>query len=236
MAKDRYSNDHTIQIVGDTQTLNIGRNLNVLDDVTVGGDVAVTGTITTPTINITGGDLTLTGDLTVEESIIAENVEIGDTLRREFAETICFNLPASAFVPMGNWASGFTHQVDSAGDGVLVSAGNSLQGSHNLAMLPNGCTIQALRIRYQPEAASGYSVTATLISRGKFLGNVSTVATVTETSGTDGFWNIASTTSIDETIDTTNFTYWVVFDVDAPPGDDIELKEINVDCDVTDYS
>lgn len=236
MSKDRYSNDHTIQIVGDTQTLNIGRNINVLEDVTVGGDVNVTGTVVTPTIDITGGDLTLTGDLTVEQSITVENVEIGDTLRREDAETVCFNLPASAFVPMGNWAGGFTHQVDSAGDGVLISAGDSLQGSHNLAMLPNGCVIQALRVRYQPEAASGYSVTATLISRGKFLGNVSTVATVTETSGNDAFWNIASTTGINETIDTTNFTYWVVFDVDAPPGDDIELKEVNVDCDIINFS
>lgn len=236
MSKDRYGQDHTIQVVGGTQTLNVEDHLSVSDDLEIGGDITVVGTINTPTINISGGDLTLTGDLVVEESITVNNVEVIDTLRRDVAESVSFNFAASSFVPTGDWGAGFTHLVNSDGSTITVAAGEDLTAAHSLESLPNGCVIDNLHLRYTPNAGSGYTITARIHSRGKTLGNVATIATVSETSGNDGVFNVVSTLGIDETINTTLFSYWLIFTVSAPGGDSLQIHEVDVDCDIIDFS
>jgi hypothetical protein len=88
MSKDKYSNDHTIKVVGDTQTLTVEDNLSVLSDVSVGGnatiggdiaiggDVTITGTIVGDLVlnsNLTANNLTVINDITVGGSLVVED-------------------------------------------------------------------------------------------------------------------------------------------------------------------
>jgi hypothetical protein len=85
--KNRYSDDLTIEVVGDTQTVNIKDNANIT------GDLAVGGTITADFINISGaiednvtieGDLSIDGTISVTSDINADgNVTIGGDLTVE---------------------------------------------------------------------------------------------------------------------------------------------------------
>jgi hypothetical protein len=84
MSKDKYSNDHTIKVVGDTQTLTVEDNLSVLSDVsvggnaTIGGDIAIGGDVT-----ITGtivGDLVLNSNLTANNLTVINDITVGGSL------------------------------------------------------------------------------------------------------------------------------------------------------------
>ncbi len=66
MARDTYSDDHTIKMVGDTQTLTVDQNLNVLGDLDVGGSI----TATYDTLDVVG-DVYIGGSLVVENNITA---------------------------------------------------------------------------------------------------------------------------------------------------------------------
>lgn len=97
MARDRFSDDHTFQVVGDTNTIEIKDNLDVENDATIGNDATVmgqlkvneiapeSGTTTTFTQNVeidddldvhsnlhVDVDATITGDTTVNGSIRTE--------------------------------------------------------------------------------------------------------------------------------------------------------------------
>ena len=104
MAKDRHSNDHTIEMVGDTKTLFVKDNLDVeagidaetLDVTTIDVDtinsntINNTGTITTDTLIVTNletdlgldfntieGDTTINGDLTVDGDLVVNGTVTG---------------------------------------------------------------------------------------------------------------------------------------------------------------
>ena len=93
MAKDKYSDDHTIEVVGDTQTVNIESNVatdsvfvdtintrstgqvNISDDVEITGNLTVTSDVT---IN---DDLTVGDNLTVNDDLnVLDDADISGTL------------------------------------------------------------------------------------------------------------------------------------------------------------
>ncbi len=236
MSKDKYSSDHTIEVAGDGDTLILASNVEVEDDLEVGGDLAVTGSATVGSLTISGGDLTLTDDLTVSGTATIDDLVVSGTATRSVAESVNFNLQASSFVPLGNWASGFTHTVDSSGISVTIPAGESLNASHSLEAIPNGCEIDNLRISYKPNAASGYSVEVLLFRRGKISNTTVEIASTSEDTGSSGNLNIASITNLGHEVDSLNFSYWVVFRVDAPGGATLLVYDVEVSCDITSYS
>lgn len=244
MSKDRYASDHTIEVVGDTQTLTVDGDLDVTGALavtgneTVGGTLTVTGATTVGTLTITGGDLSLADDLTVTGLSTLGDVTASGTVQRSAAASLNFNLAASAFVPVGNWGAGFTHTVDNDGDGVIVPAGVTLRASHSLAMIPDNCVLDDLVIKFTPGAVSGFTMTVQVFRRSKISGATAQVtnAIVTATSGTSGVFNTDSTVNIAHTIDNDLFTYWCVFTATAPGAATLEFHEVEIDCDVTEYT
>lgn len=75
MSKDKYSNDHTIKIVGDTQTLTIEDNISVEGDGYIAGDLTIAGSIL--------GDLVLSSDLTVDNLTVVNDASVGGNLAVE---------------------------------------------------------------------------------------------------------------------------------------------------------
>lgn len=76
MARDSYSNDHTIKIVGDTQTLTVDQNLEVLGDLTVGGEIDADYS----NLDISG-NLTVAGNVDVEGSITAGSFSFDNNIQ-----------------------------------------------------------------------------------------------------------------------------------------------------------
>jgi hypothetical protein len=62
MSKDRYSDDHIIEVVGDTKTVSIKDNLSVDQDISAGNDLTVGNDL-----NVSGG-LNITGNLNINGS------------------------------------------------------------------------------------------------------------------------------------------------------------------------
>ncbi len=228
MSKDKYSDNHTIEVVGGELTVDA--------DLIVTGELTVTGALNLLTGDLEVDDLIVNEDLTVNGVATLDDVVIGDTLERDIPASVDFNLAASAFIPTGDWSVAFTHLIDSAGDGVTVLAGDSLSASHSLAMIPHGCEIDDLIIRYTPGAAGGYSISGQVWRRNKVSGTSSNVASVTDTAGTASAFNVASEFSVGHTVNNEDFTYWAVFVITAPGGDDIEIHDFTIRCRVTEYS
>lgn len=147
MAKDRYSNDHTIEIVGDTNTLTINDNLNV------------SGTLSG---NIDTSSITSSGDLTISAagSITLDSDSILFTSVPELAsvETRYKSYPAAAFTaqpddPLPSY-SNFNYMVI---DGWFWDAsGSNRQLILTLPIidLPQGSVIKNMTLAYsRPEVA-----------------------------------------------------------------------------------
>lgn len=92
MGKDRYSDDHTIEVVGGTNTVNITNNLSVGGDLAVGGDIEITANVTSDNLEVTtdltvgndvsvGNDLTVDGNTTLSGTLTVDGpTEVSDSL------------------------------------------------------------------------------------------------------------------------------------------------------------
>jgi hypothetical protein len=84
MALDRYSDDHTIEVVRGTQTVNIKDNLYVEEDASIGNDLIVSNDLNIVNDLDVGNNLNVTGDLVVAGSVtidgattINDNLDLG---------------------------------------------------------------------------------------------------------------------------------------------------------------
>lgn len=147
MAKDRYSDDHTIEIVGDTNTLNINDNLNVSGNLDIGG--MVTGSISTDSIT-SSGDLVITADSITLDS---DTIVFTSTPERNVTEARYMSYHASAFT----WA----YPDVFVGTGPTLNIADAMSWSineHNnysvfacpINNIPNGSIITELKIYYTP--------------------------------------------------------------------------------------
>ena len=86
MSRDKYSEEHTIEVVGGTKTLSVSDSLSVTSTVTCGSVVANSISSTTGSTTV-AGDLSVTDDLTVTDrldvggdTVISGDADVGGNL------------------------------------------------------------------------------------------------------------------------------------------------------------
>lgn len=242
MGKDRYSDDHTIEVVGDSQTLTVDENLSVVGDAAVGGNASVTGTLgvtgATTVASLSATSLTSSNGLTVSGPTTLHNTTINGTLQRSGTDTVYASYVVGSFSFAGVWsdyAAQFVWTV-STGGVLTVPGGSSAKFfQHCMTDLPNGATITALHVFFEPVTdTSGFEVTASIAKMNLLSGAVTTVATATATTGTAGVFQIASTTGLSEEVDYNLFAYIVSLKLD-PAVDDLKAYVVKVVGTVSDY-
>lgn len=171
MSRDIYSNDHTIKVTGDTQTVTIEDNLTV-DEV-----LTVSGSIDADTIAPTGGALNVTGDLEVSSDATINNTftVVGDSTLDDLnaksygytsAEETIFKwistadlavLPSLSSQPVsGTDTFAATYGSSSLTNYISVLVGHSTNPTWELYIqidqyLPDGCTLTGVHFIIENE-------------------------------------------------------------------------------------
>jgi hypothetical protein len=146
MAKDRYSDDHTIEIVGDTNTLTINDNLNV------------SGTLSG---NIDTDSITSSGDLTISAagSITLDSDSILFTSVPELAsvETRYKSYPAAAFTAQPDSTSpsvsDFYYAITDGWVWNVSGSNRTLILTVPILDLPQGSVIKSITLAYERPTA-----------------------------------------------------------------------------------
>lgn len=161
MPKDRYSNDHTIEVVGGTQTVIIKDNLTVEDNLTVGGDIVSTGVLRTDS-----GDLNVPGDLSVDGHIdVTTYVDASDysyNTTKQVVKWIPISVLANA-INCVSYSGMDSHAVTNAVDGITnyqtITIGHSTVPTWDLYiniddLLPDECTVEQVIVLCENITAS----------------------------------------------------------------------------------
>lgn len=226
MSKDRYSNDHTIEVVGDTKTLTINRNVSIVNDLEVGADLT-TDTLTTDELSATTVDVS--GVSTLQTLIV------NGTAKRDAVESFHYGYSAGTFTFLGNYDAALSWGTATAGN-LVIDGGSSEQFfQHSVTSFPDGATITSINVYYKSPDASGYEVSMDFV-RFSFFSGISTVlATVTATSGTANIFHAATTSGLSEVLDYNQFLYSLIIRA-TPAAGDLLVYAARISADVLDYS
>lgn len=242
MGKDRHSNDLTIEVVGDTNTVTVDENLAVVGDAvvsgnaTVSGTLGVTGTLTGAAISATS--LSSSGTLSVTGASSLHGTTVTGTLARNTASTIHASFPAGAFNFIGDWSSYatlFTWSVSSGGVVILPGGGTQRSFQHSVHDIPDGATITSIQLYFKPVDASGFDATLLLARMNLLSGVITTIATANTTSGSAGAFQLVQDTGLTEVVDLSAYAYSLIMK-GTPGAGDLSLYAARITGTVLNYS
>lgn len=245
MSKERYSDDHTIEVIGDTQTITLTDNASVTNDFSVGGDTtlsgglsvvgATTGAAITGTSLVSSGTLSVASTSSLHTTTVTGDLTVSGTLARSVVDIIYTSISGSIFTYEGDWTSSFTWGISSAGSTQMPGGSASKSFRCALQGIPDGATIKTLYAYFTPDDASGFSITVTLNKRNLVSGTDSVVATASATSGTAGAFQSCFVSSINETIDYSLYIYTLRATLDDGVGT-LSFAGVRLSAEVTNYS
>lgn len=172
MGKDRYSDDHTIEVVGGTNTLNIEGNVSATGSLDITGGVVVGGTIESSgdvTIQygssisvglvLSDGDLQLIPD--EDLTIQAADISIGsttDVIEFSSVPTLTSNVTRYITYPASSFTADYTNLdrfIDNTNDCHWDwNSTSALNLFCSITELPQGAVITSCQVMYKAEDAS----------------------------------------------------------------------------------
>lgn len=204
MSKDKYSNNHTIEITGDTNKLIIKNNLEIVGDATVGDDLTVTGDLVANTLATASGDLDISGDLTVVGTVDVTGSITADSYIFSATKEIIKWIPNAVLanaISAGSYNGTSTATIASNGGSTIsdyptVTIGNAGAVTWELYIpidpfIPNGASISQVLFYVENISISAASSVDFQVDIEAF--NAAGTSSTTTTLGTDTASLIGST-------------------------------------------
>jgi hypothetical protein len=224
MAKDRYSSDHTIEVVGDSKTLNIKDNLiveaNIASANIEANFVQTSGIAGNP-------DLTISGEVTFEGDVTFENAPSLDSASSARFRKISY--PGIGFIPepdaMNDTANLSNYNVHGTGFGWTWSGSDLVNFCHPLNNIPNGSQLLSFTVSFERSNAAD-SIYFFFLRYQNFDDDLEEVLGVPCKPGFNG--ELTQSIPVAAVIDYENYFYVMMVTMEAP-NDFITFNGVRLD-------